>query len=545
MTRVPRTGMPDPLAKAVLRWMHEHNDRGVFTTDVSLRVQSWNHWVAGATGVTVAEAAGRPLFELFPNLVARGFDQYYAEALAGQVKILSHALHRYVLPSASRPPGEQMPQRGHISPLRDGDQIVGTITIIEDVSERIAAERELRARIATAERARGLAEEASRSKDEFLATLSHEIRTPLNAVLGWTRILLTRDLDRATLRRAVEVIDRNASAQLTLITDMLDMARISTGKIRLEISDVDLNAVALAAIDVVRPAADAKGVRLVTDLAPRLPAVAGDRERLLQVVWNLLSNAVKFTDSGGRVTLAVNETNGGVRLSVVDTGGGIAPEFLPQVFERFKQADASSSRRHGGLGLGLALVRELVELHGGSASAESPGVGHGSSFTVTLPARPAEVPFGLAKLRPDAVEASGALVGVHVLIVEDDDDAREIIARSVTDAGGSVTAVESAAAALSVLRKGSHTDVVVTDIGMPGDDGYAFLRELRSLPREYGGRLPAIAVTAYVSAEDRRRALSQGFAAHIPKPFAPLTLISTIVRAVEQQADDQALNCTE
>jgi CheY-like chemotaxis protein len=295
-------------------------------------------------------------------------------------------------------------------------------------------------------------------------------------------------------------------------------------------AEVDVSSVALAAIDVVRPAADAKGVRLITELAPRLPAVSGDRDRLLQVVWNLLSNAVKFTEAGGRVTVSVTARHGFVRLSVADTGHGIAPEFLPQVFDRFKQFDASSARRHGGLGLGLALVRELVELHGGTTSVESGGLGQGATFGVELPARPADAPRPAP--RRTVVAEDGKLDGVHILIVEDDPDAREIITRSVTDVGALVTAVGSSAEALATLRNGTPTDVIVTDIGMPGEDGYAFLRELRKLPADHGGMLPAIAVTAYATGEDRKRALREGFAAHIGKPFAPVTLISTIARAI-------------
>jgi len=527
---IPRPPAVGAVERAMLRWLQEHGDRGVFTTDAALIVRSWNRWLAAATGVSTERILGQRLFDVFPSLAERGFDQHYAEALSGQVKVLSHSLHRFILPATEK--GEQMPQRGQVGPLVEDERVVGTITIVEDVSERVFTERELRARIATAERARGMAEAASRVKDEFLATLSHEIRTPLNAVLGWTRILRSRDFDKATAERAVEVIDRNASAQLTLISDMLDMARISTGKVRLDIMDVDLSTIVMAAIDVVRPAADAKDVRLITELAPRLPPVGGDRDRLLQIVWNLLSNAVKFTDAGGRVTVAVNAQDRLVRLSVADTGQGIAPEFRSQVFERFKQADASSARRHGGLGLGLALVRELVELHGGSVGVESAGLGQGSMFTVTLPARPGAADSSRIAPRPGATVEPGTLGGVRILIVEDDRDAREIIVRSVTDVGASVTAVSSAAEALALLREGSATDVVVTDLGMPGDDGYAFLRELRKLPFDRGGTVPAIAVTAYATGEDRKRALQEGFVAHVGKPFAPLTLISTIARAV-------------
>ncbi len=525
--------MDPALVHATLRWVDEHNDRGVFTTDADLRIQSWNGWLEINSGITASEALGRLLLEVVPSLADRGLDQYYAEALAGEIKILSQTLHRYVIPMVLPGTGEQMPQRGQIGPLADEGRVIGTITVIEDVSERVATERELRARIAASEKARATAEAASRVKDEFLATLSHEIRTPLNAVLGWTRILKSREFDVPTVRRAIEVIDRNASAQLTLISDMLDMARISAGKVRLDMSDVDIASVALAAIDVVRPAADAKGVTLITDMARRVPSVSADQDRLLQIIWNLLSNAVKFTERGGTVTLSLAAQNHHVRLAVSDTGQGIAPEFLPQVFERFKQADASSARRHGGLGLGLALVRELVELHGGSVHVKSDGLGLGSTFTVQLPAR---IPIKSTPSKPDMLrrqDLETPLSGVHVLVVDDDSDAREIISRSVMDVGASVTAVSSVAEALAVLRNRSdHVDVVVTDIGMPGEDGYNLLREMRKLPSTSGGTLPAIAVTAYATAEDKRRALSAGFEAHLAKPVAPRTLISTIARAV-------------
>jgi PAS domain S-box-containing protein len=514
---------------AMLEWAQNHGDRGVFTTDTELQIKSWNSWLANATGITPADAIGQPLLELVPSLVERGLDQAYREALAGQVKVLSHSLHRYLLPSAAG--GEQMPQRGQISPLSVDGRIVGTLTLVEDVSERVATERELRARIAAAERARVIAENASRVKDEFLATLSHEIRTPLNAVLGWTQILQSRDFDKATVQRAIEVIDRNASAQLTLISDMLDMARIATGKVRLEIVDLDVATIVGSALDAVQPAATAKNVRLTTDFADDLPTIRGDRDRLLQVVWNLLSNAVKFTDPNGQVAIRAQAAGNVVRITVADTGHGIPAPFLPQVFERFKQADASSARRHGGLGLGLALVRELVEMHGGSVNAESPGVGHGSTFTVTLPIAPrVQAPAPIAT----AAATMPSLGGIRVLVVEDEADAREILVRSLTDVGASVKAVTSAREALNALRDadGAPTDVVVTDIGMPGYDGFSLLQELRRLPEERGGRVPAIAVTAYATVEDRRRALEAGFVAHIAKPFAPSALITTIARAV-------------
>jgi CheY-like chemotaxis protein len=317
---------------------------------------------------------------------------------------------------------------------------------------------------------------------------------------------------------------------------MLDMARIVSGKVRLELDEINLAKVVMAAIDVVRPAADVKGVRLITDLAPHVPAVAGDHDRLVQVAWNLLSNAVKFTDSGGRVTIGLSADAGVVRLTVADTGQGIDAAFLPYVFDRFKQADPSASRRHGGLGLGLALVRELVQLHGGDVTAESGGKGEGTLFTVTLPAR------ALARPRPPApiartVESNAdQLAGVNILLVEDDQDALDIAICTLADAGASVVSARSVPEALGILNDdgGGPFDAVVTDIGMPGGDGYMLLAEMRTLSRHQVRDLPVIAVTAYATPEDRKRALQAGFQAHLAKPFAAGTLVSTISRVARR-----------
>ena len=530
-TRDVTSAFDHRIGEATLRWLHESATGGIVTTDRALRIVSWNRWLATATGIAEESAVGRPLLDVLPSFVERGFDQYYADALTGAVTVLSYALHRFILPSragaAHEPP---LPQRGRIGPLTDGAEILGTITIIEDVSERVATERELRAQIASSEAARKTAEAASRVKDEFLATLSHEIRTPLNAVLGWTRILKARDLDAATLRRAIDVIDRNASAQLTLVSDLLDMSRIATGKLRLEVAPVDLEPVALGAVDVIKPAADAKGVHIVTNLA-HVPPVSGDADRLSQVVWNLLSNAVKFTEAGGMVTISLTAQGGHVSLAVSDTGQGIDGKFLPYVFERFTQSDSSASRRHGGLGLGLALVRELVELHGGTVRVTSPGVGKGTSFTVVLPSR-LEGLVAAPRGRLDAAEPSN-LEGVRVLIVEDEQDARDVLSRSMQEFGATVTTTGSSDEALAFLRQSDQTNlphIVVADIGMPQADGFEFLVQLRQLPRERGGTVPAIAVTAYAGPADRDRALAAGFKMHIEKPVAPLALAAAIAR---------------
>jgi signal transduction histidine kinase/CheY-like chemotaxis protein len=524
-----RSALSSRLSTAMMQFIDVHAATGVVITDAALTIESWNHWLVSALGTPAADAIGRPLFDVVPSLVERGLDQHYVNALKGEVAVLSHTLHHALFPAPSVDHArEPMLQSARIAPLYDGTDIVGTITVITDVSERVASEQALRSQIVKAEAARRTAETASRVKDEFLATLSHEIRTPLNAVLGWTRILLARDeLDMATVRRAIEVIDRNASAQLTLISDMLDTARISAGKVRLDMGPVDLVAVVTAALDVVRPAADSKGVRLVTDFAP-LPPVYGDVDRLQQVAWNLLSNAVKFTEKGGTVTVGLATHGEASRLTVADTGQGISPEFLPMVFERFTQGDPSSSRRHGGLGLGLSLVKDLVALHGGTVAVDSGGYGDGAIFTVLLPGRAAAVETPPQKGRTGK---AASLASVRVLIVEDDLDALEIVTRVVTDVGASVIAATSTEDALAKLGETTQPpDIVITDIGMPHDDGYALLREIRALPAERGGLCPAIAVTAYATEEDRKRALTAGFDAHLAKPFAPQILVATLAR---------------
>lgn len=519
-----------PVSDAMLAWLERQAAGGIITTDAALKVQGCNQWLLTATGWNRDEVIGRPLFEVVPSMVERGIDSYYQGALSGQVSVLSHVLHQHVIP-CRRGENDFMPQRTRIYPLMNGDVVVGTVTTIEDVTERVASDRQLRAQIAAAEEARREAEAASRTKDEFLATLSHEIRTPLSAVLGWVHLLKAREPDATTVKRAVEVIERNARAQLTLISDMLDMARISSGKVRIEFADVDLTTVVAAAMESVRPTADAKGVRLVADLTPEPMLVSGDHDRLQQVAWNILSNAVKFTGAGGLVVVSLRADREGTHLQVADSGQGIDPRFLPKVFERFRQADTSAARRTGGLGLGLALVKDLVTMHGGRVEVESPGVGLGATFMVHLPARSPSLAAIPKRTGLAAVPAT--LDGVHVLVIEDDPDAREIASRSIHDAGGAVVAVGNATEALAALASGAtRPDAIVTDIGLPGTDGYDLLSEVRKLPMERGGRAPAIAVTAYASDADAQRALKHGFIAHITKPYEPARLIAAVHSAV-------------
>ena len=418
-----------------------------------------------------------------------------------------------------------MAQSARIAPLTVGDTIVGTITVIEDVTERVVSERELRNQIAASERARNVAEEASQLKDEFLATMSHEIRTPLNAVLGWTRILRTQPRLK-TRDHALEVIERNAASQLRLVEDLLDMARVISGKLRLELKTVAFEDVVRAAIDVVTPGAAAKNLTITTSFDERRPAINGDFDRMQQAVWNLMSNAVKFTEPGGRVDVQITEAGGIVELTVRDTGQGIARDFLPYLFDRFRQADASASRRHGGLGLGLALVRQIVELHGGSVTASSSGVKRGSALTVRLPLASSQMTMPAPSVEPVTLK------GIHVLIVDDNADGREMLQTALRDYGAIVHVAASSSEALDLLNHDLAPDVLISDIGMPEADGYEFIRRVRTAGKATTRLLPAIAVTAYANPEDRIRATVAGYQAHLSKPVDAALVAASIASLV-------------
>ena len=394
--------------------------------------------------------------------------------------------------------------------------------------------------------AREEAETANRSKDEFLATVSHELRTPLNAILGWAHMLRANKLDQTTQTRALETIERNAKSQAQLIEDILDVSRIVTGKLRLDVRPVELAAVVEAAIDAVRPAADAKGITLETILDPRAGPVSGDPNRLQQIVWNLASNAVKFTGKGGRVQVQLQRVNSYIEIVVSDTGQGISTEFLPYVFERFRQADATSTRRHGGLGLGLAIVRHLVEMHGGTVLASSPGEGMGATFTVKLPlivARADRRDLERAHPAPGpsiSMEPSPRLDGVNVMIVDDEPDTREMLRIMIGQLGADVRACASSEEALILLMEW-NPDVIVSDIEMPDEDGYELIRKVRRSEATSGRRkVPAVALTAYGRIEDRLRALSAGYQMHIAKPAEPAELAVVIASLTSRSASGLA-----
>jgi signal transduction histidine kinase/ActR/RegA family two-component response regulator len=432
---------------------------------------------------------------------------------------------------------------GRREPLRPPDT---TIQEIRDVAAALASAGEERSR-GEAERdellrkeqlARRTAETADRAKEEFMAVLSHELRTPLNAVYGWARMLQAGNLaDTDMVGRALDVIVRNSNSQVQLIDDLLDVSRIVTGKMRLDVRSVDMEAVLHAALEAVRPAADAKALRVQAVLDPRAGPVMGDPARLQQVAWNLLMNAVKFTPKGGRVQLHMRRVQSCVEVVVSDSGEGIAPEMLPHVFERFRQADSSTTRRHGGLGLGLALVKHLVELHGGTVTAHSAGQGQGATFTVTLPVAIAEVAPAPPPRAPGAsaepLPGLARLDGLRVLVADDDGEAVALAEAILTRAGAEVRTCRGASEAMDLLGRW-RPDVLVSDIEMPGEDGYSLIRRIRALGEHEGGQTPAVALTAYGRPQDRTRSLAAGFNMHVPKPVDPGEL-TTIIASVAGQ----------
>ena len=405
----------------------------------------------------------------------------------------------------------------------------------QDAAQRAAEER--RQLLERERAARSEAERASAMKDDFLATLSHELRTPLNAILGWAQTLRLRPPGAEDLRRGLETIERNARAQAQLIEDLLDMSRIASGTLRVDIHPVMPAAVVEAALDTVRAAADAKRVHLTSALDPLAGPVAADPGRLQQVVWNLLSNAIKFTAKEGRVHVRLERVHSRVEISVEDTGIGIPPEFLPHVFDRFRQVDASSTRATGGLGLGLAIVKQLIELHGGTARAASRGLGTGATFTVDLPLMALPTPGAADPGRPAghttaAVEfARVDLTGIKALVVDDEPDAREIVAVILQECGAEVFSAANAEEALATIER-VMPHVLVSDIGMPNVDGYELLRLVRELGMAHGGGVPAIALTAYARAQDRTRALHAGYLVHVAKPVEPTELVATVASVV-------------
>jgi PAS domain S-box-containing protein len=416
-----------------------------------------------------------------------------------------------------------------VSPvLDDSGAVIGVSKIARDITEQKRAIFE-RERLLEAERAaRAEAERASRVKDEFLAMVSHELRTPLNAILSWTELMIRGREDPKILERGLEVVARNTRVQAQLISDLLDISRIVAGKLRLENQNVDVASIVSDAVDTVRHDAAAKQISITTSLEAGGP-IAGDPARLQQVIWNVLSNALKFTQSGGHVSVTLREIQTHAIITVADDGTGIAAEYLPFVFDRFHQADRSTTRRFGGLGLGLAIVKHLVELHGGTVHAASEGPGRGASFTLAIPAIPADLPEANDQVPPPRQDAweEVSFDGLRILIVEDEPDTRDFLKRLLEGRGAAVLAASSMEQALRLFRSGSP-DLLISDIGLPELDGYDLMRMVRAEPTSRAHTMPAIAVTAYARPEDRMRALRAGYQSHISKPVEPAELLTAV-----------------
>jgi signal transduction histidine kinase len=477
------------------------------------------------------ELIGTPLLAAVPELKGQEVD-----AMLRKVMRTGSAIQRTAAPLRVLDGGVLKDKYVNFvcAPLPSPDGVDRVLTWGFEVTELVNGRR-------GAELARINAEAANRMKDEFLATMSHELRTPLNAILGWATLLRRDPRQRARIEHGLTVIERNAQAQAHLVSDLLDMSRIVSGKLCLAMKKCDVSAIVSAAADAVKLAAEAKGVRLVLDLDRGVGATVGDPDRLQQVVWNLLSNAVRFTPAKGTITVTAARRASVLRIRVKDTGAGIPPEHLPHIFERFRQIDSSTTRAQGGLGLGLAIVRHLVEAHGGTVSAHSDGLGLGATFTIDLPVPSVNVapprvgpPAGAGPLRAadesssdPSAENPTPLDGVRILVVEDDQDSLELLRMVLEGAGATVTGVMSGKQA---LEEPGPFDLIISDIGMPEMDGYAFMRRFRATPTE--SKVPAIALTAYARFEDSERALASGYQQHIAKPVDAIDLLAVAERLV-------------
>jgi PAS domain S-box-containing protein len=514
------------------------SDDAIVSKDLNGIVQSWNTSAERIFGWTADEMIGEPITKIIPP------DRLHEEPRILE-RIRSGQRVDHFQTVRVRKDGTLINISVTISPVRAPDgTIIGASKVARDITEHLKLMSQRDELLAAERAARAEAERTSRMKDEFLATLGHELRTPLNAILGWTTLLEQEKLS-TDAAEGVEVIARNARVQKQLIEDLLDMSRIISGKIRLDVQRVDLAGVIEAALATVRPSAEAKGVRLHVTLDPLAGPVKGDPSRLQQVVWNLLSNAIKFTQKGGRVQVFLERVNSHVEITVADNGRGIKPEFLPHVFDRFRQEDASAARTHGGLGLGLSIVKQLVELHGGTVRAKSPGEGHGATFVVDLPLMVLHQPLGEEgppRVHPtapgqsaDAICEAQQLAGVTVLVADDEGDAREVVQRLLENCEATVLTAGSAADALEVLRA-RPVNVLISDIGMPGVDGYELMRQVRGLPAADRAGVPAIALTAFARSEDRMRAMLAGFDLHMSKPIEPTELIVAVASLAKRSA---------
>ena len=507
----------------------------VVSTDAEGNVTFMNTVAESLTSWTQTEAIGRPLPEVFRIVNEQSRQPVDNPALRAlrEGAIVGLANHTILIAKN----GTEWPIDDSAAPIRNElGEVFGVVLVFRDITERKKSEIERNRLLASAEAARQEAEAANRLKDEFLATASHELRTPLSAVVGWSRLLREGKLDSEGSARALEAIERNAHLQTKLIEDLLDISRIITGKLTLDRQPTEMAHVVNDALNTVRPAAEAKNITITTSFDSQAEPVLGDPNRLQQVVWNLLSNAVKFTPKDGHIGVALLRVDSQVEISVSDSGEGISPEFLPYVFERFRQADGRTTRQHGGLGLGLAIVRHLVESHGGSVNATSDGKGRGATFSVLLPILGV---YGVAGLETEArthaltkkrlsIECPPKLDGVRVLVVDDDLDTRQMLEAVLSQCEADVVTAGSVVEALQEIER-QKPDVLVSDIGMPDQDGYEFIQRVREMEAKHEDKaMPALALTAYAKAEDRVRALSGGYQVHLAKPVEPAEFVLVV-----------------
>jgi PAS domain S-box-containing protein len=528
-TKPEFTNLRSPeLAPYWLTALIESADDAIISKTLEGIITSWNKGAERIFGYTADEVIGQPVTILIPEGQEDEEPAILARLSAGE-RIEHYETIRL------RKDGTRIDISLTVSPIKgpNGD-IIGASKIARDITEQRQARKEL-------DEAYRQAEESSRLKEEFLATISHELRTPLSAILGWARMLRLGQLSKENAAKALDTIERNARAQAQLIDDLLDVSRIVTGKLRMDVRPSDPNSFIDAAVEAVRPAAEAKGVRVQKVIDTGLISIPGDPVRLQQVIWNLLSNAIKFTPRGGRVQIRSERVNSHLEIVVSDTGQGISPDFLPHVFDRFRQADQKASRQHGGMGLGLAIVRHLVELHGGNVSATSEGEGQGATFTVRLPISPIyQVDPSGARVHPAARDLLPAndtterLDGLRILIVDDEPDTRDLLRQGLEYCGANVRLAGSAAEAVDAIVA-EVPDILISDIGMPGIDGYDLIRQIRQLPADAGGKVAAIALTAYTRVEDRLQALRAGYDMHVPKPVELAELVAVAASVARRQ----------
>ena len=518
---------PSELALQHLAAIVQDAEDAIISKNLESIVTSWNPAAERIFGYTAEEMIGQSILRIIPADLASEETDFINRIRKGE-RVVHHETRRL------RKDGKTIHVSLTVSPIRDADgEIIGASKIARDITDKKILEQQAADALEDARRARYQAELASRAKDEFLAMVSHELRTPLTSVVGWVRMLRSGNLTPERVEQALEVIDRNVRSQAQLIEDLLDISRITMGKLRLDVRPVQPAAVINTAVESLRLAADARRIRIQTVLDSHAGPVAGDFERLQQVVWNLLSNAIKFTPKGGRVQVVLERVNSHIEIRVSDTGRGVKPEFLPFIFDRFSQSEPSTTRTHGGLGMGLAISKAIMELHGGTITAYSEGEGKGSTFAISIPIMPVnKQQLPLDRVHPRAwteisVECPPEISGLKILVVDDDSDTCDMIRAVLEQCGGQVHTATDADAALDAFSTWKPA-VLISDIGLPEVDGYELLRRIREHEKHSGSRVPAVALTAFARIEDRVKALAAGYQMHVAKPVEPGELLAIV-----------------